>query len=390
MRTPRRVIVPTLLLMQLAVVAVLAQARPALRIVVIAGEDAVNVIQQKTAVAPIVEVRDRNDVPVAGVPVTFAIAGANASFGGAPTVTVTTNAAGRAVASGLTPVGNGPLQIQVSASFQGQTAAATISQTNVATAPAGSSAGAKAGGGGISGLAIAGISAVVIGGGAAVALGASKDDSTSTSSTTTTTPTAATPPAATPAPAPPPPSNRAPVVSTPTATRSATIPGIPVTFSASATDAEGDALTYAWDFGDGNTSTEVSPTYTFQRSGVFMVRVVVRDRESAANAEAPIHVKSVTGVWDYLPTAGDAGDFTLNQSGTMVTGTQLSVTQDAAGRRLSQVDCPVTGTIQATLPHVILTRAQCTILGATLRFDLSADADTLTLISPRPDEWRRR
>jgi hypothetical protein len=42
-----------------------AQA-PALRIVVIAGEHAVNIVQQKSAVAPIVEVGDRNDQPVAG------------------------------------------------------------------------------------------------------------------------------------------------------------------------------------------------------------------------------------------------------------------------------------------------------------------------------------
>ena len=47
------------------------QVQSNLKIVVIAGEGAVNVIQQKTAVAPIVEVRDRNDQPVAGVVVTF-------------------------------------------------------------------------------------------------------------------------------------------------------------------------------------------------------------------------------------------------------------------------------------------------------------------------------
>ena len=41
-----------------------AAAKPnALKIVVIQGEDAVNIIQQKTAVAPIVEVRDENDLP---------------------------------------------------------------------------------------------------------------------------------------------------------------------------------------------------------------------------------------------------------------------------------------------------------------------------------------
>src|SRR5262245_19417242 len=76
-----------------------ATPRAALRIVVIEGENAVNVIQQQTAVAPVVEVRDRNDQPLAGVIVRFAIRNGKATFGGAKTLAVTTNAAGRAVAA---------------------------------------------------------------------------------------------------------------------------------------------------------------------------------------------------------------------------------------------------------------------------------------------------
>jgi hypothetical protein len=105
-----------------------------LTIVVLEGEDAVNIIQQKTAVAPVVEVRDRNDQPVAGAVVRFAIQGGRATFNGARTLTVTTNAAGRAAVAGLTPTGSGALQISASAAFQGQTAAVTIAQTNVMTA----------------------------------------------------------------------------------------------------------------------------------------------------------------------------------------------------------------------------------------------------------------
>ena len=49
-----------------------------LKIVVIAGEGAVNIIQQKTAVAPIIEVRDRNNLPVSGASVTFSVSGSGA------------------------------------------------------------------------------------------------------------------------------------------------------------------------------------------------------------------------------------------------------------------------------------------------------------------------
>jgi hypothetical protein len=45
----------------------------ALTIVVLEGEGAVNIIQQKTAVAPVVEVRDRNRQPVSGAIVRFAL-----------------------------------------------------------------------------------------------------------------------------------------------------------------------------------------------------------------------------------------------------------------------------------------------------------------------------
>lgn len=149
-------------------------AQSGLRIVVLEGEDAVNVIQQKTAVRPLIEVRDRNNLPVAGATVTFTIgAGQPAAFaGGAQTLTVTTNAAGQAAASGLNALGSGAVQIQVQSAYQGQIATAAISQTNVATAAAASQAGtaaSSASGGGLSTGATLGIvGGVVAAGGIAV------------------------------------------------------------------------------------------------------------------------------------------------------------------------------------------------------------------------------
>jgi hypothetical protein len=150
---------------------------PALRIVVLEGEGAVNIIQQKTAVRPLVEVRDRNNVPVAGATVTFTIAGGQpAAFaGGVQTLTVTTNAAGQAAAGGFNVLGSGAVQVHVQAAYQGQLATAAISQTNFATAAAASQAGVStggstaassgaAGGGGISGTTLAIVGAAVAGG----------------------------------------------------------------------------------------------------------------------------------------------------------------------------------------------------------------------------------
>ncbi len=137
------------------------------------GEGAVNIIQQKTAVRPLVEVRDRNNLPVAGATVTFSIGGGGSGAvfaGGAQTLTVTTNAVGQAAASGLNAISSGALQIQVQAAYQGQLATAAISQTNFATAAAAAQAGAGAGTGGTTGAASGaasggggGISATTIG-----------------------------------------------------------------------------------------------------------------------------------------------------------------------------------------------------------------------------------
>lgn len=172
-----------------------APAPPPLRIVVLEGEDAVNVVQQQTAVRPLVEVRDRNNLPVTGATVTFTIGGGQpAAFaGGVQTLTVTTNAAGQAAASGFSALGPGAVQIQVQAAYQGQIATAAISQTNFATAAAaaqagtatgagtggsttGAAGGAAGGGGGLSGTTLGIVGAAAAGGAIAAATRAGGGD----------------------------------------------------------------------------------------------------------------------------------------------------------------------------------------------------------------------
>ena len=120
-----------------------------LRIVVLEGEDSVNIIAQGTAVPTLVEVRDRNDLPVAGASVVFLLAqGGTATLNaGLSQVAVTTNALGQAAVT-VNPITSGAVQLQVSAAFQGQTATAAIVQTNFATVAEAAAAGAGATGGG--------------------------------------------------------------------------------------------------------------------------------------------------------------------------------------------------------------------------------------------------
>ncbi len=54
--------------------------------------------------------------------------------------------------------------------------------------------------------------------------------------------------------------------------------GAAVSMDASgSTDPDGDALTFAWDFGDGATGTGATVSHTYAQNGVFTVRVVVTD-----------------------------------------------------------------------------------------------------------------
>jgi hypothetical protein len=110
-----------------------------LQIVVIQGEDGVNIIQQKTAVQPIVEVRDKNNVPVAGVLVTFGISGAGggvspAAFAnGLSRIGVMTDSSGRAAVQGLQALGRGAFNIDISATMNGQTVTKVLGQSNFQT-----------------------------------------------------------------------------------------------------------------------------------------------------------------------------------------------------------------------------------------------------------------
>lgn len=72
--------------------------------------------------------------------------------------------------------------------------------------------------------------------------------------------------------------------------------GSPVTFAVSASDADGDALTFAWDLGDGTTGTGLVPpaSHVYADDGAYDVTLVVSDDRGAADtAHAVVNVANV-------------------------------------------------------------------------------------------------
>jgi subtilisin family serine protease/PKD repeat protein len=55
---------------------------------------------------------------------------------------------------------------------------------------------------------------------------------------------------------------------------------------ADSSDPDGDALTYAWDFGDGSTGSGVSPTHSYATLGAFSVTLVVNDGKTSSAPSA--------------------------------------------------------------------------------------------------------
>jgi hypothetical protein len=162
-----------------------------LQIVVIDGQDGVNIVKKKRAVQPVVEVRDGRNTPISGASVTFSAPtdGPSVTFSnGLRSISVLTDATGRATVDELTPLSVGPFQLTVESSFRSLSASATISLTNVLKAEAKPATGA-AKGSGISGKTVAILVGVAVAAAAGIGVGLSSHGSASTTSSTSTTAT---------------------------------------------------------------------------------------------------------------------------------------------------------------------------------------------------------
>lgn len=87
-----------------------------------------------------------------------------------------------------------------------------------------------------------------------------------------------------------PPSNQPPVVTASATPLQGSAPHA-VNFSASAADPDGSIASYNWNFGDGQTSTQISPSHTYQSAGTFVAQLTVTDN-GGATASASVTISA--------------------------------------------------------------------------------------------------
>jgi len=58
------------------------------------------------------------------------------------------------------------------------------------------------------------------------------------------------------------------------------------TFTNSSSDSDGTVASQAWNFGDGNTSTEASPSHIFASDGTYTVQLTVKDNDGASGSKS--------------------------------------------------------------------------------------------------------
>ncbi|HLX60752.1 MAG TPA: MBG domain-containing protein [Planctomycetota bacterium] len=87
--------------------------------------------------------------------------------------------------------------------------------------------------------------------------------------------------------------NHAPVIAVPlTVSANPATVNTPVTFTANATDADGDALDYNWNFGDGTVAAGASVTKTFSTANLFTVQVSVSDGQAVSTQSVNVVVSN--------------------------------------------------------------------------------------------------
>src|SRR5579862_2649769 len=105
------------------------------------------------------------------------------------------------------------------------------------------------------------------------------------------------------------------IVSGPSASTNMLTAGVPVTFNAVATDADGNPLSYFWVWGDGTFGSGASVTKTFAAAGTYLVTLVVSNGAASVSSSISVTVSGANGAatvdkfkvaFNFVKSSGDS------------------------------------------------------------------------------------
>ncbi len=119
--------------------------------------------------------------------------------------------------------------------------------------------------------------------------------------------------------------NNAPSVSMTIAPPGQAISGVTtMSFTATASDPEGDPLEYTWEFGDGQTAAGPAATHVYASPGAFAVKIRVTDGLKSTTASGSVTVRSLTGTWRLATdVSAYVSEYHLQQSGQNLSATMV-------------------------------------------------------------------
>ncbi|WSJ41665.1 carbohydrate-binding protein [Streptomyces sp. NBC_01317] len=109
-------------------------------------------------------------------------------------------------------------------------------------------------------------------------------------------------------------SNRNPVAKAAADKVSGAVPLTVAFSSAGSSDPEGKALTYAWDFGDGTSSTAANPSHTYTTRGTFRPTLTVKDPEGLTGSASLVVTSGNTAPTVNLTSPGDGQLFSFGDT----------------------------------------------------------------------------
>jgi PKD domain-containing protein len=94
-----------------------------------------------------------------------------------------------------------------------------------------------------------------------------------------------------------------------------------LTFVGTASDPDGNAVTYNWRFGDGISASGQTVTHVYDTDGTFEVTLTVSDGASAVTVDSRVAARTLTGTWRLAePGYRDTRAFELRQTGAFLAG----------------------------------------------------------------------